>query len=132
MLVDKDELQVGHQLFQYIQDIDHLQVPVHQVVRSAGQRCIQQVGQPFRQHLDVDKRPGLLAIALDGDKLVEVGFEDEFVDHGIEAHALAVPVNIPAAHNVGVDLGGKSPYMFFAAKLGDGVQCLRIGGCKLI
>src|SRR5690606_3189823 len=117
VLVDKDEFQVWDQFFQDIQDINHFQVLVDNVVDIAGEICIEEVVQRPGDHFDVDEGSGLFPVSLDRDQSVEVRFEHKLIDHCVKAHGLAVTVNITATHDVRVLLANQSSDMLFATKL---------------
>jgi hypothetical protein len=126
MLIDKNEFQCRNQLFQFIDDIEYLDAFLDQVIGAARKLTGQQVVQCRGQVIDMNERSRLLAVALDRNHLIEVGFKDKLVDHGVEAHALAVSVNISAAKNIGVNLVHEPSDVLFAAILGDGVEGLRM------
>src|SRR5690606_13893983 len=126
VLIDKNEFKIGYQFLQHIEDIDHFKVLVDNIINIAGQVGGQKAIQCFGDHFYVNESPGLLAVALDCNKPVEICLKYEFVDYSIEAHALAIAIYVSTTHDISVDLADQSPHVLLAPQLGHRIECLRI------
>src|SRR5687768_13527870 len=110
MLVDENKFKIRDKFLHSIQDINHLEILVDDIIDIAGKISREQIVQRFRHHFNMDECARLFAVTLNGDEAIKVSFEDKLVDHCVETHAFAITVNISATHDVRVDLANEPAY----------------------
>src|SRR5690349_8078354 len=94
VLIYEDKFQVGHQFLQDVEDIDHFQILVYDIIDVAWKIGREQVIQRFGYHLDMNERARLFSISLNGDKAIKIRLKNELVDHSVKSHALAVAIYV--------------------------------------
>src|SRR5690606_10278563 len=94
MLIHKKHFQIRKNFSQLKGYIIYAEDVFHQIVSTCSKRFFDEPGQNIYCLVDVDKRPALITIAIDGDAVAKVGFEQKTIDHRIETHAFAVAINI--------------------------------------
>src|SRR5688572_1201126 len=115
MLIDENELKRRNQLFEFINDVEHLDTSFDQIIGAVRKITFQKIIQCFRHQVNVYEGTGLFTISLNGDDLVEVGFENEFIEYRIEAHAFTIPIYVATTDNVGVHFTHKPPNVLLSS-----------------
>src|SRR5688572_11882517 len=128
MLIDENELKRRNQLFEFINDVEHLDTSFDQIIGAVRKSTLQKIIQSILRQCNVYEGAGLFTISLSGGDLVGFGFENEFIEYRIEAPAFTLHICVATTDNVGVRFTHMPPDVLLSSVFRNPIQSFWRGG----